>query len=74
LTLQNSIPNIALFDIAPLLEAAAMTGLAELVTTVILFASASKTLKTPVPPQTVLLSPAHGALQSVWFFAHSPAT
>jgi hypothetical protein len=60
LKFQKSIPNTALFDIAPLLAAAALTGFAELVTAGILFANASKTLKTLIPPQTVLLSPEQG--------------
>jgi hypothetical protein len=47
LKFQESIPNTALLDIAPLLVAAALTGSAELVTAGILFANASKTLKTP---------------------------
>jgi hypothetical protein len=78
LTLQNSIPNNALFCVTPLLAAAALTALAELVAELIkagvLFANASKTLKTPLPPQTVFSSPVQGTLQSVWFLAHSPPT
>lgn len=38
------------------------------------FSSASKMLRTPLPPQNVVLSPVHGMLQSDWFRAHSPPT
>lgn len=71
---------------APLLVTAAFAAPVELVvemvvelvvepiTTGLLFTNASKTLKTPFPPQAVLLSPVQGTLQSVWLFAHSPPT
>jgi hypothetical protein len=60
---------------APLLVEAALTlVLLVAVAAGAAFCNASKTLTTPFPPHISDLLPIQGALQSVWFFDHSPPT